>query len=148
VNRTLAKAFLGLSVALFAVSLTQDAYYISGDDPRAWAPAWSLLLMGWMGVFYGVFAWLGNPLLIAGWLGFAFKSHRAGVALSGLALAFMLSFLAHTTIVRSEAPTYARITGYGPAYWLWIASAGAAVVAHIVARASKEAPGPANDTAA
>ena len=49
------------SVLLFVASLTQDAYYLAGDNPDSWSASWVLLLMVWMGVFYGVITWLANP---------------------------------------------------------------------------------------
>ena len=56
------------SVALFAVCLVNDGYYIDGPDPRAWAPAWGLLLFGWVGVFTGTVAWFANPVLFLAWI--------------------------------------------------------------------------------
>jgi len=35
----------------------------------------------------------------------------------------MVAFLFRHTIVASEAPTYAKIIGYGVGYWLWLTSA-------------------------
>jgi hypothetical protein len=121
------------SVALFLLALTQDGYYIEGSNPRAWAPAWGLLLIGWLGLFYGVFAWVANPLMAAGWLLCGLKKYRAGGALAAMAMLFMLSFLLHSTVISSEAPTYSRISGYGPGYWLWIASAATLLLANAAA---------------
>jgi hypothetical protein len=44
----------------------------------------------------------------------------------------MLSFLRIETIPVNEAPTYAKITGYGLGYWLWLASAVVLFAASIV----------------
>ncbi len=121
------------SVALFLLAPTQDGYYIEGSNPRAWVPAWGLLLIGWLGLFYGVFAWVANPLMAAGWLLCWLKKYRAGGALAAMAMLFMLSFLLHSTVISSEAPTYSRISGYGPGYWLWIASAATLLLANAAA---------------
>jgi hypothetical protein len=45
----------------------------------------------------------------------------------------MLSFLAHKSIVSSEAPTYSIITGYGLGYWLWLSSAAFSGLANSLA---------------
>lgn len=56
-------ALLWLSVGLFVLCLANDGYYIEGSNPRAWAAAWGLLLVGWIGMFSGTLAWLANPAL-------------------------------------------------------------------------------------
>jgi hypothetical protein len=38
------------------------------------------------------------------------------------------AFLFRQTIVASEAPTYAKITGYAAGYWLWLTSAVLVIV--------------------
>ena len=110
------------SVLVFLASLTQDAYYLAGDNPDAWATSWGVLLVGWMGIFYGVFAWLANPLLLLSWILCLRGELRAALIISAAAVLFALSFLLHSTIVASEAPTYRAVTGYGVGYWLWLAS--------------------------
>ena len=110
------------SVLLFVASLTQDAYYLAGDNPESWSASWVLLLMGWMGVFYGVITWLANPLLVLSWILCLRGELRAAVIVSAAAVLLALSFLLHSTIVTSEAPTYEAVAGYGAGYWLWLAS--------------------------
>ena len=110
------------SVLLFLASLTQDAYYLAGDDPESSSASWLLLLVGWMGLFYGVFAWVANPLLVLSWILCLMGELRAASIVSAAAVLFALSFLLHSTIVASEAPTYKAVTGYGVGYWLWLAS--------------------------
>jgi hypothetical protein len=75
-----------------------------------------------MGIFYGVFAWLANPLLLLSWILCLRGELRAALIISAAAVLFALSFLLHSTIVASEAPTYRAVTGYGVGYWLWLAS--------------------------
>ena len=110
------------SVLLFVASLTQDAYYLAGDNSGASAASWLLLLIGWMGLFYGIVAWVANPLLVISWMLCLRDELRAAFIVSAAALLVALSFLLHSTIVASEAPTYEAVTGYGPGYWLWLAS--------------------------
>jgi hypothetical protein len=110
------------SALLFLASLTQNAYHLAGDNPEAWSASWGLLLIGWMGIYFGVFAWLANPLLVLSWMLCVRGKHGAALIVSTAAVLFALSFLLHRTIVADEAPTYKAVTGYGLGYWLWLAS--------------------------
>jgi len=110
------------SVVLFAVCLTQDGFYIEGANPRAWASALYLFLIGWLGLLSGTIAWFANPLLIAAWVLFWLRRYWIALALGAAALFCALSFLNVDTVVVSEAPTFAKVTGFGLGYWLWITS--------------------------
>jgi hypothetical protein len=62
------------------------------------------------------------------------KASRSSAALAALALAFMISFLFENTVTSVYSENASSIAGYGPGYWLWVASAsmlllGAAVAA-------------------
>jgi hypothetical protein len=117
-----------LSVIVFAVSLTQNCYDIEGHDSKTSSPGFYLLLLGPIGLFAGVFEWLGNPVLLSAWV-FSFAGRNKIALLLGiLASAFMVAFLFRHTMIASEAPTYEKITGYGTAYWLWLTSAGLMIV--------------------
>jgi hypothetical protein len=109
------------SIALFLVCLTLDGFYIEGPNPRAWSSAFYLLLLGWLGLLSGTIAWFANPLLIAAWVLFWLRRYWIALALSVAALFCALSFLNVDTVVVSEAPTFAKVTGFGLGYWLWIA---------------------------
>jgi hypothetical protein len=110
------------SIALFVVCLTQDGFYIEGPNPRAWASGFYLFLLGWLGLLSGTIAWFANPLLISAWVLFWLRRYWIALALGVAALFCALSFLNVDTVVVSEAPTFAKVTGYGLGYWLWIAS--------------------------
>jgi hypothetical protein len=110
------------SIALFIVCLTQDGFYIEGPNPRAWASALYLFLLGWLGLLSGTIAWFANPLLIAAWVLFRLRRYWIALALGVAALFCALSFLNVDTVVVSEAPTFAKVTGFGLGYRLWIAS--------------------------
>jgi hypothetical protein len=87
-----------------------------------------LLLLGPIGVLYGIFEWLANPVLLAAWV-FSFAGKNKIALLLGIvASALMLAFLFRHTIVASEAPTYKQIVGYGAGYWLWLTSAALIIV--------------------
>jgi hypothetical protein len=92
------------------------------------SPAFYLLLLGPFGVFYGIFEWLANPVLLAAWV-FSFAGkNKIALLLGVVASALMLAFLFRHTTVASEAPTYAKIIGYGAGYWLWLTRAGLVMV--------------------
>jgi hypothetical protein len=110
------------SIALFLVCLTQDGFYIEGPNPRAVSSAFYLLLVGWLGLLSGTIAWFANPLVIAAWVLFALRRHGFALGLSVAALFCALSFLNVDTVVVSEAQTFAKVTGFGFGYWLWVAS--------------------------
>ena len=117
-----------LSVIVFAASLTQNCYNIEAHDPKTSSPGLYLLLLGPIGVLYGIFEWLANPVLLAAWV-FSFAGKSKIALLLGIAAsALILAFLFRHTIVASEAPTYAKIIGYGAGYWLWLTSAGLMIV--------------------
>jgi hypothetical protein len=123
---------LSLSIVLFAVCLANDGYFIAGPNPRAWASAWGLLLVGWMGVLYGTVAWIANPVLFFAWLMFYLRRYQRATLFALTATVLMLSFLLTRTIVSSEAPTYSKVIGYGSGYWLWVGSALALLVGSIL----------------
>jgi hypothetical protein len=111
------------SVIVFAASLTQKGFSTAGEPPGAWSPGVYLLLIGLIGVMYGIFEWLANPVLLAAWI-FSFAGkNKIALSLAILATALIAAFLFRQTIVASEAPTYAKITGYAAGYWLWLTSA-------------------------
>jgi hypothetical protein len=82
-----------------------------------------LLLIGPFDVLYGIFEWLANPVLLAA-RAFSFAGkNKIALFLGIAATALMVAFLLRHTIVASEAPTYAKITGCAAGYWLWLSSA-------------------------
>jgi hypothetical protein len=126
-SRTL---FLLASVSLFAISLTQDCFYIDRTDRDAYALGLGLLLIGWLGVLVGVFAWLANPLLMVVWLLTLLGRQRmVAVACALGSLGFSLSFLLHDDIMANEAGGRSAITEIVAGYWLWNLSIACAIVA-------------------
>jgi hypothetical protein len=117
------KTLFALSCVLYVVALLNDGYYVEGSNPEAWASAWGLLLMGWMGLFSGVFAWLANPLLFVAWMLLALRLTQAATICTIGAILCIGSFLLHDSILIDEAGGRARILGYGAGYWLWLSSA-------------------------
>jgi hypothetical protein len=117
-----------LSVIVFAASLTQNAYYLEGENPKAWSRAFYLLLLGPIGLLDGIFEWLANPVLLAAWV-FSFAGkNKIALLLGILASALMLAFLFRHTIIASERPDYKKIIRYSAGYWLWLTSGGLVIV--------------------
>lgn len=131
--RLFPKVALVASVGLFAACLLNDGYYIEGSNPRAWSPAWGLLLIGWIGIGSGTLAWLANPALLLAWVLSLTKKHAFSLVAAMAALLLMVSFLFQTSVISSEAPIYSRIVGYGVGFWLWVGSAVQAVGSAIAA---------------
>lgn len=111
------------SIGLYILALTQDAYYVEGHDPKAWALAFGLLLIGWIGVLGGYYAWIANPFLFLSWFYIYKAKYLCGLLLSVISLVLMLSFLSYKTILISENMTYLKIVWRGPGYWFWVVSA-------------------------
>ena len=132
------------SIGVFIVALTQNGFYLDRVARDAWAPGWGEFAFGWISLFSGTVAWLGNPLLIASWIFLLRMKPKWAAGLAFLSLLFMLSFLLNKTIVDSEAGTTSRISGHGLGYWLWLSSAAVALFGAclILGTAPKTAPMP------
>jgi hypothetical protein len=129
--------FFWISLALFALCLVNDGYYIAGPNPRAWAPAWGLLLVGWLGLFSGTIAWLANPALLTAWVMFYRRKYRRSAAFALIAAALMASFLFAKTVISSESTSNSKVTGYGLGYWLWLSSAFVLLIGAILSSLSQ-----------
>ena len=129
-----AAATLGLTILLFVLSLILPAYRLAHDDPVKSDPAIILLLVGWMGLAYGTYAWLANPLLLLSCTFMATRWTRPIAISTGLlALGTALCFQRQTTIIRDEAGNYDTIVSYGPAYFVWITSMATLVLGAVLA---------------
>ena len=119
----LSKIVTLVSVAVFLASLTQKGFSTAGEDRGDWSPGLYLLLIGPLGLLAGVYEWFANPFLLAAWIFSWFGKNKIAVPLALIATAIIVAFLFRQTIIVSEAPTYAKITGYAAGYWLWLSSA-------------------------
>ncbi|KAF0103926.1 MAG: putative lipoprotein [Rhodospirillaceae bacterium] len=117
-----------LSVILFAASLRQDAFCVSGICSD-WQ-GWSILLFGALGHT----SWFANPLLLASWIAALFARRRPALVLSLAALGLAGSFMFETSVITNEAGMANPVTGLREGYWLWLASMGAGVCAAFFAR--------------
>ncbi len=128
IARPLTRVALVFSVILFAASLTQDAFCVSGICSD-W-PGWSILLFGALGHT----SWFANPLLCASWIASLFSRRVPALILALAALALAGSFLFETSVVTNEAGMSNPVTGLREGYWLWLASMAFAFIAAFFAR--------------
>jgi hypothetical protein len=124
----LARVALMLSVILFAASLRQDAFCVSGICAD-WQ-GWSILLFGALGHT----SWFANPLLGVSWIATMFARRTPALILSLAAVALAGSFMFETSVITNEAGMANPITGLREGYWLWLASMATAAIAAFFAR--------------
>ncbi|WP_174975685.1 hypothetical protein [Burkholderia contaminans] len=119
---------LAISVLLYLVAMFTAPFRTGAPAPHPWADGWQVLLMGWMGVLVGIYAWLANPLVFAAWLLTAKRYRAQAVMLAGLALLFGMSFLSQHQIAVDEAGNVEPVHLDAIGYWCWLASFAVAVV--------------------
>jgi len=127
--KRLKRVVIFISLLLLLISFTQVAYCT--DDTNANEPCANSLLIfiiGWLGGCLGAsVTWLANPLLILTYFLLTTKPKFAFI--TGVwSFVIALSFLFFRDIMVDEAGHFAKITGYGIGYWLWLCSALAAAI--------------------
>jgi hypothetical protein len=126
---TTARAYAGVSILLFALSLTQRGFYTDRDAGDGWQPSIAILLTGCLGVCTGIPAWLANPAVIASWILMQNRTkRRMAVICAAGSILIALTFLMQKKILVDEAGNDATITGYGLGYWMWIASMAVSLI--------------------
>lgn len=123
-----ATSLLAISVLFFLVAMATAPFRTGAPDPHPWADGWQVLLTGWMGVFFGIYAWLANPLVFAAWLLMTKRLRAQAVVLAVLALLFGSSFLSQHQIVVNEGGGVEPVHLDAIGYWCWLASFGAALI--------------------
>lgn len=131
------KVITTASVIVFVAALTQKGFHTAGERPGDWSPGLYLLLIGLLGVLYGIYEWLGNPVLLTAWIFSLAGKDKIALPLGVLATVLIAAFLFRQTIVASEAPTYSKISGYAAGYWLWLTSAMIAAIGALVGTVAK-----------
>ena len=124
----LARVSLMLSVILFAASLTQDAFCVSGICSD-WQ-GWSILLFGALGHT----SWFANPLLGFSWIATLSARRVPALILSLAALLLAGSFMFETSVITNEAGMANPVTGLREGYFLWLASMALGALAALFAR--------------
>ncbi|MES2375791.1 MAG: hypothetical protein V4553_04400 [Bacteroidota bacterium] len=132
------KITLVISMGLYAVSLTQQAYCISGACGNHWSGI-SLVALGAIGGIMSAagLTWYANPLIWAAWSLIKKKPKRA-IFFSLLATLLSASFLLATRISDVQADVTSYITDYRIGYWLWLASMATtltgSLIVHLLSR--------------
>ena len=113
--------WLALGLFLVACLFPALTFQKGGQPADAW-PGWGALLLGWLGLFVGVFAWLANPLLLLSWILLLCGRIRAARVCSLLAILVASSMIA---LWGMELPgdeggvTKMQISGIGLGCYLW-----------------------------
>jgi len=89
-NRNL--LFIGLSVLLFLLACATPCLEMSQKSDPTWYGL-RILVLGWMGVLVGQFAWLANPLWLLGLITFALRKWRVALIALGASLLFAANTL-------------------------------------------------------
>ena len=126
--RSVAGVFVAISIVVFICSLGESTYRTDWPgEPHG--SCFVLLLIGWLGVLGGIWAWLANPALLGAWISVWSRRTRPLALLCSLAaLGFALTFLGQKEMDVDEAGNHAKIISYGAGYWVWIASIGVMIL--------------------
>jgi len=116
---------ISISFVLLFLSLTQNAYYVTGMEESVGSFGLIAFLLGWLDIFEAGITWLANPLLIISWIILLFGKSKFSLILSLLAILFSFSFLFFKNIILNEGTLqHGEIIAYGNGYWLWLSSCG------------------------
>ncbi|MCJ9429059.1 hypothetical protein [Kordiimonas marina] len=114
-----------ISIALYIPALLLPTPFDIDGQPSGFYPyGWFLLLLGWLGLFSCLGAWLANPLIIYAWAANRGGRHKQAFRCGLAATLFTLIFLFVQKIEVNEAGHMGWITGYNAGYWFWLASCG------------------------
>lgn len=109
-----------LSCGCFLASLYLPCVYTGDSGPPFYG--WTLLLMGPFGIFDGVVAWYANPLLALILVLLLTERFRLAALCGVPCVLLALSTFAMREMAVTEQPRYEPVTGYGPGFFLWLAS--------------------------
>ncbi len=109
---------------LYLIACATPCLEVTQKSDPVW-PGLQILAIGWLGVLVGQFAWLANPLWMAGMLFFVFRKWMVTLIFSGPALLFALNTL---TMFVTELPadeaginTF-HLVRLRIGFYLWLAS--------------------------
>lgn len=111
----LSRTFLIGGIVLYALSLFLPAFYEQG---HVGMPGLNVLLMGFIAVFMGVFAWFANFIMLAALIVSSRKSYKVSVGISGVAV---LLGLQSVMVIGQNlcADSCAVITSLGEGFYVW-----------------------------
>lgn len=117
-----------ICLILYISSLPFTAVYAKGHEMSGLACA----LLGWAEMDGGGIAWLANPLLFIGAFLLLLKQIKISAVLSLIAFGLTFCYLSVGEITVNEAGHKFPITGYGPGYFLWVASCFSLLIGTII----------------
>ena len=126
---------LVLSGTLYGISLFCPVFAFQEGDPS--------FLLGFVCLAFGAFAqqpaWYANPFYFAALIALGMKKRYIAALFSCSALAIALTTLSIKRIERDEAGNMTAVVGYGPGFYLWLASMLVVLVAAVIAIMRPEA---------
>ena len=114
------------SFLLFSISMPLDSYCSDG----VCGPSWLILLVGWMGIMASIvnILWLCNVFIFLSWINILKNNKKKSVIYSSLSSLSVL-FIYFNNHVYDESGVIRDITSIEIGYYLWLASALAALIA-------------------
>jgi hypothetical protein len=123
-SREIKLTTIGLSLLVFAISLTQNALVVNYNNEKA-ASSLEYLFIGSIAFMGGglleEIVWLANPLSLVAII-FLIKNNEKAVLLSLIASCLAISFSFWNEILGAESGTMAKIVSFELGYYLWLAS--------------------------
>lgn len=123
-----------ICLILYLASLPFTAVYAKEHEMSGLACA----LLGWAEMDGGGIAWMANPLLFIAVFIFLLKKIKISAVISLIAFGLTFCYLSVGEITVNEAGHKFPITGYGPGYFLWIASCFSLLIGNIILMRSPE----------
>ncbi|PWN68263.1 hypothetical protein C1631_016285 [Chryseobacterium phosphatilyticum] len=123
-----------ISLFLFIISLPFTAVFAQNHEMSGLA----CFLLGWAEMQGGGIAWMANPLMFIAAFFFLLKKPKISAVISFIAVCLTFCFLSVSEITVNEAGHKFPITGYGPAYFLWIASCAILFLGSIISIVSPD----------
>ncbi|MDM1557171.1 hypothetical protein PYS58_18065 [Chryseobacterium indologenes] len=123
-----------ICLILYLASLPFTAVYAKGHEMSGLACA----LLGWAEMDGGGIAWMANPFLFIGAFFLLLKQIKISAILSLIAFGLTFCYLSVSEITVNEAGHKFPITGYGPGYFLWIASCFSLLAGSIILMKTSE----------
>ncbi|MDN3695131.1 hypothetical protein QWZ06_24290 [Chryseobacterium tructae] len=117
-----------ICLILYFTSLPFTAVYAQDHEMSGFACA----LLGWAEMDGGGIAWMANPLLFIGAFFLLLKKTKISAVISLIAFGLTFCYLSVGEITVNEAGHKFPITGYGPGYFLWIASCFSLLIGSII----------------
>ena len=116
---------IGLSLLIFAISLTQNALVVNYNNEIKTSSSLEYLFIGSIAFMGGglleEIVWLANPLCLVALI-FLIKNDEKAVLLSLIASCLAISFSFWNEILGAESGTMAKIVSFELGYYLWLAS--------------------------